>query len=111
MSKSTENPIFVTLTPNRQLLNPFFENYKLKTRSQSDIVKHFPLPGPVGIDVKVENKSSTPYEILKARGKFNHLFGDPSGKRSVYYIDERYHVIQLEFDLVGFTIFSLSLIF
>ncbi|RHZ78808.1 hypothetical protein Glove_156g46 [Diversispora epigaea] len=102
MSQNLEIPYTVPLKPNRSLLNPKFEGYKLKLFDENSRLRRFPLPSP-GISLpKIPPNSKLSYKEIQSRIYFNHLFlGYESHikNRTCFYFDQECSISMVEYDL------------
>ncbi|CAG8509614.1 8455_t:CDS:2 [Diversispora eburnea] len=65
MSQNSEIPYTIPLKPNRSLLNPKFEGYKLKLFDENNRLQRFPLPSP-GISLpKIPPNSKLSYKEIQ----------------------------------------------
>ncbi|KAJ3047211.1 hypothetical protein HK097_000124, partial [Rhizophlyctis rosea] len=87
--------VTTSITPDRSLLNPRFENYKLKLSGGVTSTQLIPLSQTVRVD-KVPSVSFLPYRKLEARSAFNHLFPAPGG--GTFFIDGDYKLIYFAFE-------------
>ncbi|CAG8613694.1 13573_t:CDS:2 [Dentiscutata erythropus] len=93
-------PHIVTLKPNRLLLNPKFEGYKLKLFDDQNNLQHFPLPPP-GISISRFSSSKLSYKEIRNRIHYNHLFLGYElidKKKICFYFDKEFYIIMVEYD-------------
>ncbi|CAG8478576.1 12918_t:CDS:2 [Acaulospora morrowiae] len=103
MSKKLKQPYIVSLKPNRTLLNPKFEGYKLKLFEDQTRLRRFSI-SPPGISVsKIPLKSKLSYREIQNRIHFNHLFSgyeSDDGKKICFYFDRELSVSMIKYDPV-----------
>lgn len=88
-----------SFTPNRALLNPKFEGYKLEVISQEDSVMRFGLQYR---PTQVANSGRSPlsFKEVQSRITHNHLaMANDSGR--CLYVDSEHRVILIDFTNVG----------
>jgi hypothetical protein len=86
--------------PERALLNPKFEGYKLDALSQSEHVSSHPLPDGGATQATVSGHSQLSFKEVQHRIGFNHLFIGQGGD-TVGYIDKSGSFILAKFGLVS----------
>ena len=79
-------------TPNRSLINPKFDGYKLDPVKQDEIILKFPLPHKLS-QVAPSSKSPLSFPEVQSRIRHNHLCIGPTGK--AVYVDSDLKVIEL----------------
>lgn len=83
-------PIF---EPERSLLNPKFEGYKLDAINQEDVLTRFPLEYTVSQSTPA-SKSPLSFQEVHSRIRHNHLTVGPDGR--TVYIDSDLKVIAID---------------
>lgn len=81
-----------TFDPNRALLNPKFEGYKLNAIDQDDVLARFPLPHAVSQSTTA-GKSPLSFQEVQSRIRHNHLALGSEGRSA--YIDSKLRVIEI----------------
>ncbi|KAK9728361.1 hypothetical protein K7432_001151 [Basidiobolus ranarum] len=94
MSIAEQVTLPVELSPQRDLLNPQFEGYKLRVFEENVKLQSCSLSNPV-FTPKVSRNTNLSYSQLQARIKFNHLF--TFLELGLFYIDEQGVIIFIEF--------------
>jgi hypothetical protein len=84
--------------PERSLLNPMFEGYKLDAMDQEKVITRYPLPYTLNQST-VAGKSPLSFQEVQSRIRHNHLVVGPNG-RSVY-VDSEMRVIAVDIDIVS----------
>ena len=86
--------------PNRSLLNPSFEGYKLSALEQDAFVRRYPLTfKPTQATVSGRTKSPLSFEEVQSRITHNHLAVSSDGKNAIY-VDKDLNVIGITIDAV-----------
>ena len=93
-----------TFEPERSLLNPKFEGYKLDAINQDDVVVRYALPYTLN-QSSPAGRSPLSFQEVHSRIRHNHLALGPGG-RSVY-VDHDLKVIAVDIDTVS-TYYHLS---
>ncbi|CAG8530698.1 2290_t:CDS:2 [Acaulospora colombiana] len=112
MSKGVK-PYLVPLKPDRILLNPKFEGYKLKLFEDRTQLCRFLLPSPGISTSKVSTKSKLSYKEIQNRIHFNHLFSGyetNDGKKVCFYFDRELSISMIEYDPITSSIATHSLL-
>jgi hypothetical protein len=89
----------MSFQPNRELLNPKFDGYKLFPVSEADAVAGFQLPGSGISQSTVSSQSHLLFPEVQSRIRHNHL-AIAQGDRSFCYIDKDGKVILITLDEV-----------
>jgi hypothetical protein len=89
----------MSFQPNRQLLNPKFDGYKLSPVSEADAVASFQLPGSGISQSTVSSQSHLFFPEVQSRIRHNHL-AIAQDDKSVCYIDKDGQVILITLDEV-----------
>ncbi|GBB90740.1 hypothetical protein RclHR1_01780007 [Rhizophagus clarus] len=100
MSKSVSE-YSVPIKPNRNLLNPKFEGYKLKVFDENSQLIQFQLPLPAITTPKIPTNSKLSYKEIQNRIHFNHLFKGfeiNKGKGICFYFDSENFVTLAEYE-------------
>ncbi|PSR74811.1 hypothetical protein PHLCEN_2v9525 [Hermanssonia centrifuga] len=84
-----------TFEPNRSLLNPKFEGYKLDALNQEDIITRYSLPHKLK-QTTASGKSPFSFQEVQSRIRHNHLTFAPNGR--AVYVDAELRVIAVDFD-------------
>ncbi len=84
-----------TFEPNRSLLNPKFEGYKLDALNQEDIITRYSLPHKLK-QTAASGKSPFSFQEVQSRIRHNHLIFAPNGR--AVYVDAELRVIAVDFD-------------
>jgi hypothetical protein len=87
-----------TLHPNRSLLNPKFDGYKLDPISSEDTVARHVLPYKA-TQASVSGRHHFSFQEAQSRVRHNHLDVSPKGEHAVY-IDVDLRVILVRLDHV-----------
>jgi hypothetical protein len=87
-----------TLHPNRSLLNPKFDGYKLDPISSEDTVARHVLPYKA-TQASVSGRHHFSFQEAQSRVRHNHLDVSPKGEHAVY-IDADLRVILVRLDHV-----------
>jgi hypothetical protein len=82
----------MSFRPNRQLLTPKFDGYKLSPVSEADAVASFQLPGSGVSQSTVASHSHLFFPEIQSRIRHNHL-AIAEDDKSVCYIDEDGQVV------------------
>ena len=83
--------------PNRALLNPKFEGYKLDALEESEHVFHHPLDAAHRPrQAAVSGRSLLSFHEVQSRIRHNHLCVSPDGRRAVY-LDGELRVVLIQF--------------
>ena len=83
--------------PNRTLLNPKFEGYKLDPLEESEhVFRHALDAAHRPRQAAVSGRTPLSFHEVQSRIRHNHLYVSPNGKRAVY-IDGELKVILVEF--------------
>jgi len=88
-----------SFTPNRALLNPKFEGYKLEVISQEDSVTRFGLQYRAS-QVANSGRSPLSFKEVQSRITHNHLAIAYESNRCLY-IDSEHRVVLVDFSNVG----------
>ena len=89
----------MSFQPNRQLLNPKFDGYKLSPVSEADVVASFQLPGSGISQSKVSSRSHLFFPEIQNRIRHNHL-AIAQDDKAFCYIDEDGQVVLITLDEV-----------
>jgi len=89
----------MSFQPNRQLLNPKFDGYKLSPVSEADAVASFQLPGSGISQSTVSSQSHLFFPEVQSRIRHNHL-AIAQDNKSFCYIDKDGQVILITLDEV-----------
>ncbi|KAA1469981.1 CS-domain-containing protein [Dentipellis sp. KUC8613] len=81
-------------SPNRSLLNPKFDGYKLHAISQEDVVAAFPLEYKP-TQSTVSTRAPLSFQEVQSRIRHNHLSISPEGRRAVY-VDSDFRVVLID---------------
>lgn len=84
--------------PNRSLLNPKFEGYKLDPIHQEDVTSRYDLQNKP-TQATVSGKSPLTFEEVQSRITHNHLAVSENGR--ALYIDAELNVVVIDIDLVS----------
>lgn len=95
-------PLF---SPNRSLLNPKFEGYKLDPISQEDAVIRHELPYKISQSTVSVDRSPMSMQEVQSRITHNHL-AMASQERRALYIDAELRVILIDIDEVSYSILA-----
>lgn len=87
-----------TLHPNRSLLNPKFDGYKLDPVSLEDTVARYALEH-TATQASVSGRHHLSFQETESRIRHNHLTVSPDGEQAVY-IDKDLSVISVRLDQV-----------
>ena len=87
-----------TLHPNRSLLNPKFDGYKLDPVSEADTVARHALKH-TATQASVSGRHHLSFQETESRIRHNHLTVSPDGEQAVY-IDKDLSVISVRLDHV-----------
>lgn len=87
-----------TLHPDRSLLNPKFDGYKLDPVSSEDTVAHHALKH-TATQASVSGRHHLSFQETESRIRHNHLTVSPDGEQAVY-IDKDLSVISVRLDNV-----------
>ena len=87
-----------TLHPNRSLLNPKFDSYKLDPISSEDTVTRHALKY-TATQTSVSGRHHFSFQETESRIRHNHLTVSPDGEQAVY-IDADLRVISVQLDHV-----------
>jgi hypothetical protein len=87
-----------TLHPNRSLLNPKFDGYKLDPVSEADTVARHALKH-TATQASVSGRHHLSFQETESRIRHNHLTVSPDGEQAVY-IDKDLSVISIRLDHV-----------
>jgi hypothetical protein len=87
-----------TLHPNRSLLNPKFDGYKLDPISSEDTVARHALKY-IATQASVTGRHHFSFQETESRIRHNHLIVNPNGEQAVY-IDTELRVISVRLDHV-----------
>ncbi len=87
-----------TLHPNRSLLNPKFDGYKLDPISSEDTVARHALEH-IATQASVPGRHHLSFQETESRIRHNHLTVSPDGEQAVY-IDKDLRVISVRLDHV-----------
>jgi hypothetical protein len=91
--------IMETFRPNRSLLNPKFEGYKLLPIQQENVViRHDLVYKPT--QSTISTKSPLSFHEVRSRITHNHLCISSEGRRALY-VDADYNVVLVDVDLVS----------
>ena len=90
-------PLF---SPNRSLLNPKFEGYKLDPISQEDAVVRHELPYKITQSTVSTSRSPISMQEVQSRITHNHLAMAGQGNRALY-VDAEFRVILIDIDEVS----------
>ena len=93
-----------SFTPNRALLNPKFEGYKLSPLSQEEAVSHFPLEHKPS-QTNVSGRSHVSFQEVQSRILHNHLAVGSQDGRAVY-VDGELRVVCVDIDRVSASILA-----
>ncbi|KAF7978515.1 hypothetical protein HWV62_45683 [Athelia sp. TMB] len=91
-------PLF---SPNRSLLNPKFEGYKLDPLSQEDVVLRHELPFKITQSTVSARRSPISMQEVQSRITHNHLTIAGQGNRALY-IDAEFRVVLIDIDEMTF---------
>ncbi|CAG8565862.1 5498_t:CDS:2 [Paraglomus brasilianum] len=96
-------PTTVQIRPNRDLLNPTFEGYKLKLLNEDECIIRTDLPAP-GISIQmVPSGTQLSYKEVQSRVLYNHLFSGynlDEGKGAAFYFDSDLRLVLVEYNSV-----------
>ncbi|TFY66725.1 hypothetical protein EVG20_g4372 [Dentipellis fragilis] len=81
-------------SPNRSLLNPKFDGYKLHAVSQEDVVAAYPLEYKP-TQSTVSARAPVSFQEVQSRIRHNHLSVSPEGSMAVY-VDSEFRVILID---------------
>ena len=84
----------MTFKPERGLLNPKFEGYKLEIADQDDLVTRFNLDHCVKQSI-LPNNSLLSFAEVQSRVTHNHLFPSPGDRPCAVYIDADYNIVSI----------------
>jgi hypothetical protein len=84
--------------PNRSLLNPKFEGYRLDPVSQEASVAHYDLVYQP-TQATVSGRSPLSFQEVQSRITHNHVAVAPEGGRALY-VDAEFRVVLITVDLV-----------
>lgn len=89
-----------TFTPDRKLLQPLFNSYKLRNSSDEPSSASFPIPKPSQPrNEQVTTPSRLSYAEVQARAKHNRL--TPGKDGNLYYIDQGLGIVRISLDQVS----------
>lgn len=88
-----------TFAPNRSLLNPKFEGYKLDPVPQENIVIRHRLQY-IATQATASTKATLSFQDVQSRITHNHLAISTEGTRALY-IDAEYNVVAIHVDPVS----------
>lgn len=94
---STVMPI---LSPNRSLLNPKFEGYRLDPVAQADVVTRYELPYKLTQATVSASRSPISMQEVQSRITHNHLAISRHHRRALY-IDSELRVVVVDVDQVS----------
>lgn len=84
-------------TPNRALLNPKFDGYKLDAADHDDVISSYPLVHKLS-QIAPSAKSPLTFQEVQSRIRHNHLCIGPNGR--AVYVDEELNVTSVVLDNV-----------
>lgn len=84
--------------PERILLNPLFEGYKLDAINQEDVLSRYPLPQALNQST-VAGRSPLSFQEMQSRIRHNHIAISPAS--SAVYISADYEVVAIDADPVS----------
>jgi hypothetical protein len=96
--------IMYDFKPDKALLNPKFEGYKLDPVEQDELVSRFPLLYQPSQSIVSATKAPLSFPEVQSRITHNHLIVSPDGSRAVY-VDSEYRIISIDFTTVSPTPF------
>ena len=83
-------------TPNRALLNPKFDGYKLDPLEHDEVIASYPLAYPLS-QITPSAKSPLTFQEMQSRIRHNHLTIGPDG--NAVYVDAEMKVVALSIDV------------
>jgi hypothetical protein len=88
--------------PDRSLLNPKFEGYKLDPLEQAQCARSYPLLGEGATQSTVSSQlgSQPSFKEVQSRISFNHLFAGFNSNEAAY-VDKSGNVILVNFDFAS----------
>ena len=89
----------MAFNPDRSLLNPKFEGYKLDPISEEDVLAHHLLPSKP-TQATISRKVPLSFQEVQSRIRHNHLSVFPNANQAVY-IDDEMRVVSINMDEVG----------
>lgn len=90
----------LTFEPNRALLNPKFEGYKLDPIDQQNVLSRFPLEHPV-TQSSAAGRSPLSFQEVQSRIRHNHLAVGPGANGRAAYVDQESQVVLVNWDDVS----------
>ena len=84
--------------PNKSLLNPKFEGYKLDAIDQDQVLTRFKLEHPLS-QSSAAGRSPLSFQEVQSRIRHNHLVVGPDGR--AVYVDAEMRVVSMTWDEVS----------